>query len=116
MNLGAGMTGGVAYVLRDSLAGHGYNAHSVQCSPLEVREELWLRMVLRRHLRHTGVPRALQLLRSMSRYCRCCGWSHCARHARSAETWNATLAQLLRGTKSFRRDGGSVPPKEPVLM
>ncbi len=64
MNLGAGMTGGVAYALRDSLAGHGYNSHSVHVQPLEVREELWLRMLLRRHLRHTGSPRALQLLRS----------------------------------------------------
>ena len=29
MNFGAGMTGGVAYMMRDSLAGHGYNQHSV---------------------------------------------------------------------------------------
>jgi len=30
--------------------------------PLEVREELWLRRVLRRHLRLTGSPRAAHLL------------------------------------------------------
>src|SRR5205814_9196353 len=53
MNLGAGMTGGVAYILRDSLAGYGYNQHSVHLRPVEVREELWLRLVLRSHLRHT---------------------------------------------------------------
>ena len=30
MNLGAGMTGGLAYALRDSIGGHGYNQQSVQ--------------------------------------------------------------------------------------
>ena len=51
MNLGAGMTGGLAYVLRDSIGGHGYNQQSVRLAPVEVREELWLRRVLRKHLR-----------------------------------------------------------------
>src|SRR4029077_14384074 len=40
MNLGAGMTGGVAYIMRDSLPGPSYNQHSVHLRPLEVREEL----------------------------------------------------------------------------
>ena len=62
MNLGAGMTGGLAYVLRDSIGGHGYNQQSVRLAPVEVREELWLRRVLRKHLRLTGSPRALVLI------------------------------------------------------
>ena len=62
MNLGAGMTGGLAYVLRDSIGGHGYNQQSVRLAPVEVREEVWLRRVLRKHLRLTGSPRAASLL------------------------------------------------------
>ena len=62
MNLGAGMTGGLAYLLRDSIGGYGYNQHSVRLAPVEVREEVWLRRVLRKHLRLTGSPRAAALL------------------------------------------------------
>jgi glutamate synthase domain-containing protein 3 len=62
MNLGAGMTGGLAYVLRDSIGGFGYNEQSVRLAPLEVREEVWLRRVLRKHARLTGSPRASHLL------------------------------------------------------
>jgi glutamate synthase (ferredoxin) len=62
MNLGAGMTGGLAYLLRDSIGGYGYNQHSVRLAPVEVGEELWLRRVLRKHLRLTGSPRAASLL------------------------------------------------------
>jgi glutamate synthase domain-containing protein 2/glutamate synthase domain-containing protein 1/glutamate synthase domain-containing protein 3 len=62
MNLGAGMTGGLCYVRRDSIGGLGYNEQSVSIAPLEVREELWLRRVLRRHVRFTGSPQGLRLL------------------------------------------------------
>jgi glutamate synthase (ferredoxin) len=63
-NLGAGMTGGLSYLLRDSIGGHGYNQQSVHLEPIEVREELWLRRVLRRHLQLTGSSRAAKLLSS----------------------------------------------------
>jgi glutamate synthase domain-containing protein 3 len=95
MNLGAGMTGGVAYTLRDTQAGHGYNSSSVRLVPLEVREELWLRLVLRRHLRLTGSPRAFKLLASDAplpflrvepRHPPCS----------IGESWTATLSQLKR--------------------
>ena len=62
MNLGAGMTGGLAYLLRDSIGGYGYNQHSVRLAPVEVREELWLRRVLRKHMGFTDSPRAAKLL------------------------------------------------------
>jgi glutamate synthase domain-containing protein 2/glutamate synthase domain-containing protein 1/glutamate synthase domain-containing protein 3 len=64
LNFGAGMTGGLAYLLRDALSGHDYNLHSVVPAPIEVREELWLRAALRRHFRLTGSPKALALLTS----------------------------------------------------
>jgi len=64
INLGAGMTGGLAYLLRDSIGGRVHNEQSVRIVPLELTEELWLRRVLRRHERLTGSPRAAQLLRS----------------------------------------------------
>ncbi|MGB6677433.1 MAG: glutamate synthase large subunit [Terriglobales bacterium] len=64
INLGAGMTGGLAYLLRDPVAGHVINNQSVRMVPVELKEELWLRRVLRRHERLTGSPRAAQLLRS----------------------------------------------------
>jgi glutamate synthase (ferredoxin) len=63
MNLGAGMTGGLAYLLHDATA-HVHNEQSVRLAPLELKEELWLRRVLRRHERLTGSPRVAQFLRS----------------------------------------------------
>jgi glutamate synthase domain-containing protein 3 len=115
MNLGAGMTGGVAYVLRDSLAGHDYNQHSVQLRPIEVREELWLRLVLRRHLRHTGSPRALSLLSSDAPlpFLRL---EPLRPPCSITETWNATLAQLKRHEIGSVEPFEATPSKEPVVM
>ena len=64
INLGAGMTGGLAYLHHDSVGEPVHNGESVRMVPLELREELWLRRVLRRHERLTGSPQAAQLLRS----------------------------------------------------
>jgi glutamate synthase (ferredoxin) len=64
INLGAGMTGGLTYLQHDSMGRRVHNSESVRVAPLELREELWLRRVLRRHERLTGSPRAAQLLRS----------------------------------------------------
>jgi glutamate synthase domain-containing protein 2/glutamate synthase domain-containing protein 3 len=64
INLGAGMTGGLGYVLQDSIGKCVHNEQSVRIVPLELSEELWLRRVLTRHERLTGSPRAAQLLRS----------------------------------------------------
>jgi glutamate synthase domain-containing protein 2/glutamate synthase domain-containing protein 3 len=115
INLGAGMTGGVAYALRNSLSGHGYNAHSVHVQPLEVREELWLRMLLRRHLRLTGSPRALSLLRSEGPlpFLRV---EPLRAPCSITETWNATLAHLRRQEIASLEPMAEIPPKEPVLM
>jgi glutamate synthase domain-containing protein 3 len=65
-NLGAGMTGGLAYLLcgdaADRMNQDQMNRDSVRFSTLEPHEEQWLRRVLRRHLQLTGSPRAAGLL------------------------------------------------------
>jgi glutamate synthase (ferredoxin) len=61
-NLGAGMTGGLAYVLQDSTAPLALNQESVRLAQVEMRERRWLRRVLRNHVRLTGSPRAMHLL------------------------------------------------------
>jgi glutamate synthase (ferredoxin) len=65
-NFGAGMTGGLAYLLRadanDYFNDDHVNRDSVRFSTLEPQEEQWLRRILRRHLRLTGSPRAADLL------------------------------------------------------
>jgi glutamate synthase (ferredoxin) len=77
-NMGAGMTGGLAYLLRaDADDRHNHarpsddffnddflNRESVRFSTLEGREEQWLRRILRRHVQLTGSPRAADLLAS----------------------------------------------------
>jgi glutamate synthase (ferredoxin) len=65
LNFGAGMTGGLAYLLR-SPAHHVRNHSSVRFATLEQNEERWLRQILRRHVELTGSPRAARLLRSAS--------------------------------------------------
>ena len=70
-NLGAGMTGGLAYLLCSdvddkSLDGRTnrqqLNRDSVQYSTLAAQEEQWLRRILLRHVQLTGSPRAAELL------------------------------------------------------
>jgi glutamate synthase (ferredoxin) len=65
-NMGAGMTGGLAYLLRsdadDYFNDDSVNRDSVRFATLEPQEELWLRRILRRHLQLTGSPRAADLL------------------------------------------------------
>ena len=65
INFGAGMTGGLAYLLRDSVR-HHCNHYSVRSASLELQEERWLRRILRRHLQLTGSPKAARLLSSAS--------------------------------------------------
>jgi glutamate synthase (ferredoxin) len=95
INLGAGMTSGLAYLLRDSIGGHVHNDQSVRIVPLELKEELWLRRVLRRHEHLTGSPRAAQLLRSerplpLSRV------EPLSSPCSIAETWDAILKRFGR--------------------
>jgi glutamate synthase (ferredoxin) len=65
-NMGAGMTGGLAYLLRtdanDYFSDDFLNRDSVRLATLDPKEEQWLRRILRRHLQLTGSPRAAALL------------------------------------------------------
>jgi glutamate synthase (ferredoxin) len=88
VNMCSGMTGGLVYALRRSVAKGNYNREFVRCAAFgdprtpsfnpsedgtgvsqawevdEDREESWLRRVLREHVRLTGSPRARRLLSS----------------------------------------------------
>src|SRR5581483_2839782 len=63
LNFGAGMTGGLAYLMRTP-AQNIRNHASVRFATLEQKEERWLRRILLRHVQLTGSPRAARLLRS----------------------------------------------------
>jgi glutamate synthase (ferredoxin) len=95
MNFGAGMTGGLAYLLRDPSAAHVLNEQSVRMVPIELREELWLRRVLRRHERFTSSPRAAQLL-SSERPLPFSRVEPLALACSIADTWDAILTRFGR--------------------
>jgi len=65
-NLGAGMTGGLAYLLpadaSDCFNDDQINRDSVRLCALEAQEEQWLRRILHRHIQLTGSPRGADLL------------------------------------------------------
>jgi glutamate synthase (ferredoxin) len=65
-NLGAGMTGGLAYLLPADagacLNDHQINRDSVRLCTVEAQEEQWLRRILHRHVQLTGSSRAADLL------------------------------------------------------
>jgi hypothetical protein len=86
----------------------------VQAVPLEVREELWLRMVLRRHLHLTSSPRAWELLRS-DRPLPLLRVEPLHAPCSPADTWAAILARL-RGSDLNFDVLSSAPAKEPLLM
>ncbi len=66
INLGSGMTGGLAYILGKSLSDSGYHREFVRPADITEQEEEWLRLVLSEHVRLTGSPHAAQLLRAMA--------------------------------------------------
>src|SRR5437870_3758867 len=66
INLGAGMTGGLSYILRDSLSDEGYHREFVRPAAITEHEEEWLRLILRKHFRLTGSPGAARLLTAMA--------------------------------------------------
>jgi glutamate synthase domain-containing protein 2/glutamate synthase domain-containing protein 1/glutamate synthase domain-containing protein 3 len=68
-NFGAGMTGGVAYVLDE----HGqleqrYNPQLVELRPLAARDEARLQTLIRRHVELTGSPRGAEILARWDSY------------------------------------------------
>jgi glutamate synthase (ferredoxin) len=61
-NFGAGMTGGLAYVLDDCVSASLYHSEFLRASETGVEEESWLRRVLSEHYRCTGSARVERLL------------------------------------------------------
>jgi glutamate synthase (ferredoxin) len=61
LNFGSGMTGGLSYVLRGE-ADEVIHRDFVTLSEIDSQEEVWLRIVLEKHLRLTASPRASRLL------------------------------------------------------
>jgi glutamate synthase (ferredoxin) len=66
INLGSGMTGGLVYALRKSLAASDYNSEFVRTAEIEEPERAWLRQALMEHVRLTESPKARRLLRYSS--------------------------------------------------
>lgn len=56
INFGSGMTGGLAYVLREHLQAGVWNSPSVALAAMEEEERGWLRQALAQHWRLTGSP------------------------------------------------------------
>jgi glutamate synthase (ferredoxin) len=106
-NLGAGMTGGLAYLLRADADDHfnddQMNRDSVRFATLEPQEEHWLRRILRRHLQLTGSPRAADLLsRSALPLLRV---EPLAPPCSIEDTWASILARLAaEEARSYGRD------------
>ncbi|MGA8150107.1 MAG: glutamate synthase large subunit [Terriglobales bacterium] len=94
-NLGAGMTGGLTYLLQESVGAYVYNDQSVCVAPIELQEELWLRRVLQRHEHLTGSPRAARLLSSDAElpFVRV---EPLSRPCPVAETWETILERLKK--------------------
>jgi glutamate synthase (ferredoxin) len=62
-NFGAGMTGGVAYVLDETTSlAQRYNDQLIELQPLSARDEAHLQALIRRHMELTGSPRAAEIL------------------------------------------------------
>jgi hypothetical protein len=110
------MTGGLTYLLRDSIGGYGYNQQSVRLAPIEVREELWLRRVLRKHLRLTDSPRAAHLLNT-GRPLSFLRVEPVQPPCTAAETWAAILARLKPPTTPAPLEvPQTLLSEEPVVM
>ncbi len=61
-NFGSGMTGGLSYVLADSLPGLSYHREFLKPEAISEFEQECLRRVLSEHFMRTGSPRAEMLL------------------------------------------------------
>ena len=68
-NFGAGMTGGVAYILDEAgTLAQRYNPQLIELRPLSVRDEARVMQLIRRHAELTGSPRANEILARWDTY------------------------------------------------
>jgi glutamate synthase (NADPH/NADH) large chain/glutamate synthase (ferredoxin) len=68
INFGSGMTGGLAYALRDHIRPGVCNSEFVLSAEIEEDEDKWIGQVLHRHLSLTGSPVAYRLLQELPRH------------------------------------------------
>lgn len=110
-NLGAGMTGGLAYLLAESSEGLLLNQQSVRAVPIEGQEQLWLRRVLHRHFGLTGSVRTQELLRNIQGL-PCVRIEPVSPPCSVAETWQPVLKYFPRrvATRDYSRVGAVAPP------
>ncbi|MGC2722257.1 MAG: glutamate synthase large subunit [Candidatus Acidiferrales bacterium] len=66
INLGSGMTGGLVYAVRKTLADEDFNSEFVRRAEIGEAERTWLRQALIEHVRLTGSPKAKRLLKASS--------------------------------------------------
>jgi glutamate synthase (ferredoxin) len=66
INLGSGMTGGLLYAVRKTLADTDFNAEFVRKAEIEEPERAWLRQALMEHVRLTDSSKARRLLKADS--------------------------------------------------
>jgi len=64
INFGSGMTGGLVYALKKSLADTDFNAEFVRRAEIGEQERVWLREALSEHVRLTDSPKARRILKS----------------------------------------------------
>jgi hypothetical protein len=66
--LGSGMTGGLVYAVRKSLAATDYNAEFVRVAEIGEEERAWLRKALTEHVRLTDSSKAKRLIKAGSNF------------------------------------------------
>jgi glutamate synthase (ferredoxin) len=68
-NFGAGMTGGVAYVLDETRSfERRYNPQLIELRPMSARDEARVQQLIRRHVELTGSPRGADILARWENY------------------------------------------------
>jgi len=113
INLGAGMTGGLGYIMRDSAADHS-NHQSVRLGNLQATEHRWLRRVLRRHVQLTGSPRAARLLSSAT--LPLLRVEPLQPPCSTEETWSTILLRLDRQEAQTFEPRQVLPSEGPLVM
>jgi glutamate synthase (ferredoxin) len=109
-NLGAGMTGGLAYVLQEEAG--TFNQESVRLAEVEMTERRWLRRVLRNHVRLSGSPRAMHLLSDFN--LPLLRVEPAQPPCTVAETWAPILERLHQQEETVLGTPWIVPAQEPL--
>ena len=113
-NLGAGMTGGLAYVPQEAADTLAFNDESVRLVQLEITEKRWLRRLLRNHVRFTGSPLAMKLLGDFA--LPLLRVEPVQPPCSIAETWAPVLQRLDQQEAAVPDLARILPSEEPLVM